>query len=857
MGALKWLAHAGLIATLAVGFGACKKSSSSGGGAAATSPYDDTAGPFAQDSTNNDIATADLLANDPPGATIADVSSPSSQGGTVVLQNANSIRYTPAAGFNGTDTFTYTGDDAGDAYTATVTVEVTPAGGGGGLLAVDDVATVAENSTDNAINVLANDTLTPGAVIDKVQNPGNGTATISGTSILYTPDPHYNGTDSFTYTIDDGTPSGKSTATVTVTVTPVSTESPIAVNDDGDGSGVDPDTTTDEDTPINIDILGNDTYTTAPAPAYDIPWTVAIETAPLNGMVMLEVDNSVTYTPNPDYNNCTSYPSTTPDTFTYTITDSDGETSTATVSVHVVSVNDTARGRYDLAFTLMNSPVTIDVVANDVGDPTRSVTGTETGDTASDGTVTNNTTDVTYDPDTDFYGFDDFDYNMQDGDAETDSNTMVEVGVLRTADPVAAAPGTRFGISLASLGIDWDDDVDHPVQSSGPAHEFAVGAPGAGDHGEVYIVDGDDGSILWTITPTSTSGDDNRFGTAVAVADDYLYVGMPDYGYTYRNRRGHEGRIEVYNLDDGTYTGYAWNNPYFGSYGYKGDNFGSIIVPFEYGGGYGIVVGVPEHGANYSSGINNRGMVWWAYSTGGSYNYSYIEGSEGDMLGASIAIADVVDGGSSGSYPDVIVGVPGREQDGEAEAGEVRVYVWSGSTLSLSQTLVSPEPTAGDRFGSAVAAGDLGDGDKAEVVVGAPNADAYGIENSGMVYVFDVDDALPAAEVPNPDPDADDLFGSALAHDGGMLFLAGAPGNDVGAVPDSGTVYGFALDLAGAGDPYRVCTFDNPEPNQAYDNFGNVLYFGFDGSVGFGVPMADANPTAQDTGTIYFIPVAP
>ncbi|MGS2648951.1 Ig-like domain-containing protein, partial [Streptosporangium sp. G12] len=51
-----------------------------------------------------------------------------------------------------------------------------------------------------SVPVLANDTATAPA-ISNVTKPGNGTATISGTNVVYTPAPGFVGTDTFTYTI--------------------------------------------------------------------------------------------------------------------------------------------------------------------------------------------------------------------------------------------------------------------------------------------------------------------------------------------------------------------------------------------------------------------------------------------------------------------------------------------------------------------------------------------------------------------------------------------------------------------------------------------------------------------------------
>ena len=77
-------------------------------------------------------AVAKLLANDSDpdgdGLTISAITTPSSQSGTVTLSapgNSGTITYTPAAGFKGTDVFTYTlSDGRGGLATGTVTVTV-------------------------------------------------------------------------------------------------------------------------------------------------------------------------------------------------------------------------------------------------------------------------------------------------------------------------------------------------------------------------------------------------------------------------------------------------------------------------------------------------------------------------------------------------------------------------------------------------------------------------------------------------------------------------------------------------------------------------------------------------------------
>src|SRR5262249_16047213 len=70
-------------------------------------------------------------------------------------------------------------------------------------VARDDTASVTEDSADNAVDVLANDTDPDGnaIAISSVGSPAHGTARISGAQVLYTPATGYFGADQFAYTI--------------------------------------------------------------------------------------------------------------------------------------------------------------------------------------------------------------------------------------------------------------------------------------------------------------------------------------------------------------------------------------------------------------------------------------------------------------------------------------------------------------------------------------------------------------------------------------------------------------------------------------------------------------------------------
>jgi hypothetical protein len=138
--------------------------------------------------------------------------------GSLSLTAEGSLSYTPKRDYNGSDSFEYSAGDGADSGTATVTIDVRP---------VNDApaATGDAYQTDedtplhiDAPGVLANDTdidadalaagLVSGAVHGSLDLRGDG-------SLRYTPDPDYNGSDSFSYRAFDG---GLDSDTVTVTI---------------------------------------------------------------------------------------------------------------------------------------------------------------------------------------------------------------------------------------------------------------------------------------------------------------------------------------------------------------------------------------------------------------------------------------------------------------------------------------------------------------------------------------------------------------------------------------------------------------------------------------------------------------
>src|SRR5690606_19440718 len=147
--------------------------------------------------------------------TVAAVGAPLN--GTAVLEGEE-VRYTPEAGFVGTDAFTYVVTDGrGGIDEATVTVAVN-AEPNQPPVANDDTAATEEGASV-LIDVLANDTDAGGArlSIASITQPDSGTATEGGGRGRFSPAPGFSGEVSLLCVAADGR-GGTDTAEVTVTV---------------------------------------------------------------------------------------------------------------------------------------------------------------------------------------------------------------------------------------------------------------------------------------------------------------------------------------------------------------------------------------------------------------------------------------------------------------------------------------------------------------------------------------------------------------------------------------------------------------------------------------------------------------
>jgi large repetitive protein len=364
--------------------------------------------------------TIPVLAND----TDADgdplvVTAASAPNGTVVINPDGTVTYKPNPNFNGTDTITYTiSDGRGGTTTATVTVTVTPVNDA--PVAANDVAATNED-TPVRISPIANDTDIDGNPLTiTAANAPNGTVVINpdGT-ITYTPNANFNGTDVITYTISDGA-GGFATATITVSVAPVN-DAPVAVPDAA---------TTNEETPVTVNVLGNDRDVEGD------PLTVTTASAP-NGTVTINPDGTLRYVPNANFFGN--------DVITYTISDGRGGFATSTVTMTVINTNDLPIAVNDVATTLEDTPVSLNVLVNDSdpdGNPltvVRAVAPNGTVVIGRDGLIT-------YTPNANFNGTDVITYTITDG-----TGALVTATVTVTITPVNDVP-TDAGENVSAIG---------------------------------------------------------------------------------------------------------------------------------------------------------------------------------------------------------------------------------------------------------------------------------------------------------------------------------------------------------------------------------------------------------------------
>ncbi|WP_460138081.1 tandem-95 repeat protein, partial [Priestia megaterium] len=435
-----------------------------------------------------------VVAVDPDGNPLTFSLQTAPGNGVAVVNTDGTFSYQPNLNFNGTDQFTVlVSDGQGGTAVSTVTVIVTP---------VNDAPTV-----PNYTFSTQEDSPVVGAVVGtdvdgnplsyQLQNgPTNGIAAVNANGTFsYQPNLNFNGTDQFTVLVSDGQ-GGTAVSTVTVNVIPVN-DPPITSNVSF--------TIAEDNTLINqvvaVDPDGN-------------PLTFSLQTAPGNGVAVVNTDGTFSYQPNLNFNGT--------DQFTVLVSDGQGGTAVSTVTVIVTPVNDAPTVPNYTFSTQEDSPVVGAVVGTDVDGNSLSYqlqNGPTNGIAAvnADGTFS-------YQPNLNFNGTDQFTVLVSDGQGGTAVST-VTINVIPVNDPPITS-NVSFTIAEDSTLINQVVAVD---PDGNPLTFSLQTAPGNGvavvntdgtfsyqpnlnfngtDQFTVLVSDGQGGTAVSTVTVTVTPVND-------------------------------------------------------------------------------------------------------------------------------------------------------------------------------------------------------------------------------------------------------------------------------------------------------------------------------------------------------------
>jgi hypothetical protein len=306
---------------------------------------------------------------------------------------------------------------------------------------------VAEDKT-KAIRLKATDSDRNPLAYTIISGPEQGMLTGIPPIITYTPNSHYYGPDSFTFTVNDGT-ADSNVAIVSITVTPVN-DPPVALNQD---------TTTFENTALTVTLSGTDLEGS--------PLSYKIVSKPSHGKLVGTGSNQ-TYTPNTNYRG--------PDSFTFKVTDGRKNSNIATVLITVTPINHAPVAQEQSVAADEDTSKAITLVATDAdGDPLTFNIVTQPGH----GTLSGTPPSVIYTPSSHYSGSDSFTFKANDG--KTDSNpASVSISVTHVNHPPVAQ----------SQSVSTDEDASRTIvlvakDSDGdPLTYQIVNEPGHGTLGE-------------------------------------------------------------------------------------------------------------------------------------------------------------------------------------------------------------------------------------------------------------------------------------------------------------------------------------------------------------------------------------
>ena len=446
-------------------------------------------------STSEDTAKAITLAGTDAdsGDTLTFAIGTSPAHGTLSGFNSSTgaVTYTPSSNYNGSDSFTFTVND-GTATSSAATVSIT-------VSAVNDTpsataqAVSTNEDTAKAITLAGTDVDSGDTLTFAIgTSPAHGTLSGLNTStgaVTYTPSSNYNGSDSFTFTVNDGTVTS-SAATVTITVS--------AVNDTPSATAQA--VSTNEDTAKAITLAGTDVDS-------GDTLTFAIGTSPSHGALsgLNTSTGAVTYTPSSNYNGS--------DSFTFTVNDGTATSSAATVTITITAVNDAPTISGTPTGATNGSAYSWTPTSDDVEGDTKSFSITS-GSLPPGLTINASTGAISGTPSA--TGTYSFTITVSDGNGgTTELATSITVSASGNSTPVATAQAVSTSEDTAKAITLAGTDAD-----SGDTLTFAIGTSPA--HGTLSGLNTSTGAVTYTPSSNYNGSDSFTFtvndGTATSSA---------------------------------------------------------------------------------------------------------------------------------------------------------------------------------------------------------------------------------------------------------------------------------------------------------------------------------------------------
>ena len=198
-----------------------------------------------------------------------------------------------------------------------------------------------------------------------------------------------------------------------------------------------------------------------------------------NGNAVVNANGSFTYTPNANFNGS--------DSFTFKANDGTVDSNTATFNITVNAVNDAPTAQADAATTDEDTPVLIDVLANDDDVDGDTITIDAYDATSANGGTVNCTSTCSYSPAPNFFGIDTFTYDITDGNGGLASATVTITVNAVNDNPVVTLVGpdeTEEGTTVSySFTITDVDNVTFTVDAydcgaNGTVSNALIGATG-------------------------------------------------------------------------------------------------------------------------------------------------------------------------------------------------------------------------------------------------------------------------------------------------------------------------------------------------------------------------------------------